>query len=74
MEKDVDQSLINFRIYIFMGISLICHLLTFLSYYNASNDLVILHSQIADLIELEKLRGNLRDLGIIKDLNEILGG
>lgn len=66
------QSLVNFKLQVFLVGSLICNLILIISHNKMRSDIVFIESQISDLIELEKLRGSLRDLGLVKELNEIL--
>tara|TARA_S200002703_G_C3701234_1_gene215368 strand:+ start:306 stop:524 length:219 start_codon:yes stop_codon:yes gene_type:complete len=66
------QSLVNFKLQVFLVGSLICNLILIISHNKMRSDIVFIESQISDLIELEKLRGSLRDLGLVKELNDIL--
>ena len=66
------QSLVNFKLQVFLVASLICNLILIISHNKMRSDIVFIESQISDLIELEKLRGSLRDLGLVKELNDIL--
>ena len=66
------QSLVNFKLQVFLVASLICNLILIISHNKMRSDIVFIESQISDLIELEKLRGSIRDLGLVKELNDIL--
>ena len=66
------QSLVNFKLQVFLVASLICNLILIISHNKMRSDIVFIESQISDLIELEKLRGSLRDLWLVKELNDIL--
>ena len=66
------QSLVNFKLQVFLVGSLICNLILIISHNKMRSDIMVIETQISDLIELQKLHANLRDLGLVKELNDIL--
>jgi hypothetical protein len=66
------QSLVNFKLQVFLVGSLICNLILIISHNKMRSDIMVIETQISDLIELQKLNANLRDLGLVKELNDIL--